>query len=171
MAGPGIVITIKLDPFHQEFLKGYFKQTFRGAFFWPKGHLITKKFITLLRKPPDNFTSPKFGDWAFSVDVPWMFDKDPYYCHYLSDQGNKMLQKSIREFADMVFHEEMLKLRNNGHEYKDCILLFMEDYQISEKHFDRLLKDYQRFRNRISVQKFRKNQKNRFISARKMSTT
>lgn len=158
LQGPGIFITIKLDPYLQEFLRGYFKQN-GNVFYWPKNHDLTRRFQSLLRPKSDNtcYSKPDYGDWAFRVDIPYSSEgRDPFIVNYLSRDHNKLLAKRIKEFADMVFHEEVISHRTSGWEYKDCVFIFMDDYHINQKHYDRLLKDFQRLRNNIRQKKFRK---------------
>ncbi len=158
LQGPGIFIEIKLDPYLQEFLRGYFDQN-GNVFYWPKNHDITRRFISLLRPKSENikYTKPDNGDWSFRVDIPYnTAGRNPFIVNYLSRDNNKLLAKRIKEFADMVFHEDVIAHRIAGWEYKDCVLIFMDDYNISSKYYDRLLKDFQRLRNNLRQKKYRK---------------
>lgn len=163
MQGPGIIITIELDPFYQDFLRTHFGRRKVDPFFWPKNHNISKKFMSLLQVNPKEFKPISFGDNSFSVDIPFLshINKDPFIHNYLSKNGNYLLTKSIKDFFDLIFHEFLTSKHKDGFNHKEAILIFMDEYSIDENNYDRLIKNAQRWRNRVKMRNYRKSTKNK----------
>ena len=155
----GIITKIKLEPFYQEFLRGYYRNC-EPVFKFPRHDCdelgLALKFINLLTPAPDDFKPENFGKDEFLIEVPDFHDRDPFYCNYISPCRNEKFIKKVDEQQKNHFHERLAQLRNTGFEYQDCIDIYMDELQINQQYFDRLLKDYSRWRTRLRVQKFRK---------------
>ena len=153
---PRVTIIISLDPFLQEMLRGIY-DNYNKVFSFPNGDDLIVRLRNLLRPLPEDYASMDFKDRAFEIEIPASPSRDPFYYRYLSKTAMKVFEKKVKEFARMVFHERMTELRNDGYEYKDSIDLFMDEFQISPDHTDRITKDYYRWRSNLRVKKYRKN--------------
>lgn len=155
----GIITKIKLEPFLQEFLRGYYRCE-EPIFKFPRYDNddlgLALKFINLLTPSPRDFKPINYYLDEFLIEVPEMHDRDPFYCNYISVIRNEKFVKKILEQQKNHFHERLSILRNDGYEYDDCVEIYMDEFKISTCFTDRLTKDYQRWRNRLRLQKFRK---------------
>lgn len=154
-----VLVSVKLDYYHQAFLRGYFEQ-YDPVFAFPQGNDLARRLEVLLRQTPPN---PKqcSGDKLFKIVVPPMKHKNPLQYCYLSEVASNMFVNKIVDFAKLVFHEKMTELRNAGFEYQECVYLFMDEFNLPEDCFDRLIKDLQRWRNRV---RFKKHYKSSFVT-------
>lgn len=158
----GIICKIKLDPFLQEFLRGYYQcnnTVFKfpredGAKLYVDELGVASYFKYLLKPAPADFKPIDYGNYTFMIEVPKMDMKDPFYCNYISEKGQRLFEAKIHRAYRFQFHDEMEKHRSAGWDYKDCIELFMDDFNIMDKHTDRLTKDFQRWRNLRRRRKF-----------------
>lgn len=157
--GSGINTTIRLEPFLQEFLRGYYHCN-SYIFKFPKSDDdllgIARKFNCILRPKPDKFKFQNYGNETFIIEVPYLeFENKPFLRNYISETGMKILASKIREEQKNYFHEYVSKLRNEGFEYLECTKLYMDEFKISEAYMSRLVKDYKRWRDKLRVNKFR----------------
>ncbi len=159
----GVFTSFKLDPFFQQFLRSYFDQTGDIVFSFPKGDDLLRKLEVLLRQVPDNYKRRSHAS-TFHVELPYMRYKDPRTHNYLSETSGKIFARNIREFFEAVFHEKVNEYRNAGFEYKDCVLIFMEEFQLPVDSTDRLIKDFQRYRNRIRYREHYKKRKSKEVA-------
>jgi hypothetical protein len=160
----GVFTSFKLDPFFQQFLRSYFDQSEELVFHFPKGEDLLRKLEVLLRPVPENY-KPRKHDWLFHVELPYMKYKDPRTHNYLSETSGKIFARNIRDFFETVFHEKVSEYRNAGFEYKDCVYIFMEEFHLPVSATDRLIKDFQRYRNRIRYREYYKKRKSKSVLA------
>ncbi len=149
------VIHLKLDDFIVEFLKGAFPQAKNLPYFqFPKSHDL-ESAIQILAKGVDEPISEEGLAIQFSVPL-W---KSEFEHFSLTKSSVQLLKKRIKSLYGVVAHDFLAKKRNEGYEIKDCILLFMAKYEISETdtNYERVKKDFDRWRNRQAVKKYRKN--------------
>jgi hypothetical protein len=161
----GIYVTIRLEPFLQDFLRAHFNCN-NGVFSFPKGEDLCNKMQRLLRTLPETYKSEDYGLYNFEIEIPYMHDKDPFYYRYLSVAAQNAFVERIKDYFEEVFHERIVELRHDGHEKKECIEIFLDEHNLSIQYYDRLIKDYQRWRNRIVNQKFR-NKKEKITSKKR----
>ena len=156
----GVICHIELDTKLQQFLKSYFNQT--GILFkFPRKDEfdLGRKFKRLLSPPPENFIKYKKTDRTFDVELPYDDEKPPLYNFYITPRSQAVFSKKVRAAFGEVFRGEMMKYYSEGFEYKECVGIFMEAFEISDNHYETLLKDYQRWRARVRKQKERRKQK------------
>jgi hypothetical protein len=110
-------------------------------------------FNFLLKPSPDDYKLQNFGEETFCIETPYQQDKDPFFYNYISPASNAILVRHITKAFHFFFHEKMMEYRNKGLLYKDCVQLFLDDYQIDAAYYDRCIKDMQRWRNNIAVKK------------------
>lgn len=154
----GIICKIRLDPFYQEFLRGYY-ENYEIVFKFPREDAdeleIARKFNRLLMAPPCDYKPIKDDQNTFLVEVPYFKDKDPFWNNYISTIRNESLANAIHRAWRAQFHEKMDEFRNLGFEFKDCIYLYMDEFRISACFYDRLIKDLQRWRSIKRNKKYR----------------
>jgi hypothetical protein len=146
----GIFCTIKLDPFLQEFLRGYYNCN-SIVFKFPREDAdelhLAKKFNDLFDNPPRDFKPFIFGNWEFRIEIPYQVHKDPFYFNYLSIRTMQILSKKVFDAWRDDYYDFIREKRSKGwHNYKDIVELYMEARRISPEYYDRLIKDYQRWR-------------------------
>ena len=92
------------------------------------------------------------------IASPW---KDPAYYNYLSPAAAKEIEAQIRRMFNFELHRILLENEEFGRQKRnlDVIYDFIRSYQLKSISSDALLKNYYRFRNRLSPKKVRKYQK------------
>lgn len=150
----GVLTSFKLDPFFQQFLRAYFNQDADAVFSFPKGHDLLRRLEVLLRPVPDDYKPRRQSYQLFHIELPYMRYKNPRTHNYLSETNSKIFARNIRDFFKTVFHEKMQEYRNAGFDYKDCVFIFMDEYDLPVDATDRLIKDFQRYRNRIRQKEY-----------------
>jgi len=141
----GVIVTIKLDSYHRAFLRSYFDQP-NNPFNFHKGHDLLKRLEVLLRPEPEIVKRCDYGDDAFVIEVPPFQHKNPLtYCH-LSETAAKIFASKIADFTQLIYHEKLTAYRNAGFEFKECALLFMDEFNLPDDCYDRLIKDQSRWR-------------------------
>ncbi len=141
----GYAVRIRLDPFLQEFLRGHFHQK-DAIFEFPKGHELLIRLEWYLSQPPRDYPiKVEPHPWDFHIAIPKMEHKDPFYYNFISEMKNRMLQNRIRNYFRVIFHEEIHKARKKGFYKNEIIYQLMDEWEISSKYEDRLLKDYDRY--------------------------
>lgn len=159
----GISIEIKLDPFLQHLLR-FESQIVEGVFRFKKNSDLSVKLGVMLKRYPSRVLS--HSEWYGNLDLQWFYPptilrkkhahdfeielpyqehKNVLYYNYLSPKAELILQKHIKQYYTMIFHEEMNRLRNMGFQKKECLQIFMEQKDIDEDNLDRLQKDYYRY--------------------------
>lgn len=154
----GVLTSFRLDPFFQQFLKTYFHQNDDTVFSFPKGHDLFRRLEILLRPVPTDYRPKKQNPWLFYVELPFMKHKNPRTHNYLSETSGKIMARHIRDFFDAVFHEKMNEYRKAGFEYQECVYIFQEEFSLPLDSTDRLIKDFQRYRNRLRRREYLKKQ-------------
>jgi hypothetical protein len=160
----GIICKIKLDPFYQEFLKGYF-DNYEIVFSFPREEIedlkLVSKFKKLLMNPPNAYKPFPDDERTFLIEVPEMKDKDPLFNNYISECRNEVFTHSIHNAWRNHYHRVICTYRNQDFDYQDCIKTYMDEFKISDQYFDRLVKEYKKWRNLIKVRKFQKRERAR----------
>jgi hypothetical protein len=151
----GVYVTIRLDKFYQDFLRSYFSCN-DLIFSFPRGEELSFRLVRLMKKPPEGYIPGKNMSNGFHVSIPKDDDKDPYSFNYLSERGQIIFIEHVRKLYEMVFHESMNKYLHEGFEKKECLEIFIDQYDLSCNYIDRITKDYQRYVHRKICQKYRK---------------
>lgn len=152
----GIFIKIRLDEYYQMFLRGYYKENDR-IFKFPREDSdilgLAFKFNNLLMLAPSNSKPVDYGCENFFIEVPYQQNKDPFYYNFLSQKRNEIFFKDIRRAYKFHFEEKMMDYRDAGYDYKSCVELFQDEYNIDPKYFARGIKHYDRWKIKVAVQK------------------
>lgn len=140
----GIICTIKLDPFYQQFLRCQF-QEFDPVFRFPKSHDLSLRFQFYLSRTPIGKPEKYVVD-EFKIEVPYMEHKSPFYYNYMSPNFQQKLQSRIREFWRDVSHELMGIWSRQGFGKEDMVQKIVEDFGFLPEDEERIRREYKRYR-------------------------
>ena len=99
----------------------------------------------LIAVAPLNYIQGDYGNNTLKVVLPMFRYKDIRSYHYLSKRKQFCFVSYIHGWFKVYFHSEMNKYISMGYNRKECIYLFMDNYDMPESSFDALLKDYSRY--------------------------
>lgn len=158
MAYSGIICTIALDPFYQQFLIHQFSQESDPVFAFPKGHDLSLRFQFYLtcRKYPQQKIK---DDWAFKIEIPWMEHKTPFYYNQISPNFQKKFQTRIREFWRDVSHEMMGKWIRAGFTKEEVVQKIVEEFVFGVEDEERIRREYKRYRESERLRRYRARRK------------
>lgn len=157
----GIYVTIRLDPFLQQFLRGYFECD-EVVFSFPRQSgkcWLPLAFKTALWYAPRDFRPKTYGDETFRIEIPEMKDKDPEYHNYISDRANSEFGKAIRSFYSSVAYSFFDEAKYARYGPKSIISMFIDRYSIDPVFEDRVARDYSRYNLNLRLKSFRKKAK------------
>ncbi|WP_297095563.1 hypothetical protein [uncultured Draconibacterium sp.] len=158
------VIVVQLDPFYQNFLRSFYhcKKPFME---FPEGDDLEYCISSLIKEVPAEMLAEieesEPGESDFKVEIKlrsWQFNADNWY---LNRHGLKFFASRVAEMFQFQFHEEVKKKVNSKKMrwlQKDAIEHFMIMYNIpiTTTNYERLAKEFQRWKNRGYVKKHRK---------------
>ena len=154
----GIICTISLDPFYQQFLRVQEDQEDYPVFSFPKNHDLGKTFQAGLNCRDITPKKMKSG-WEFKIEIPYRKSKNPEYYNKMSEDAQREFQSEVRLFArriiDKMMHEQYLE----GIPKEMTIIDIMEDYNFSEDHRDRIVRWYNRLIYREKQKRYRNKKK------------
>ena len=157
----GIYATIKLDPFLQQFLRGYFECD-EIVFSFPRQSgkcWLPLAFKAALWYPPFHYKPQSFGDWTFKIEIPEMKDKDPMSHNYISERANDEFCQSVKLFYNSVAYAFFAEARIARYGAKSIISMFIDRYSIDPAYEDRVARSYSRYNLNTRVKKFREKAK------------
>ncbi len=124
---------------------------------------IIAKYEIKRTKPITDFSSLEIES-TFEIELPYSSEKDVRSYNYLSPKRERILIENIILFYKMVFHEEINRLRNLvGFPKKQAVILFMDNYQINDDYYDRVIRSYNRWVEKQSRYKKRKKTKRKSL--------
>ncbi len=143
-----ITTRIMIEPHVAEYVRGkYFDETL-GVVRFPASLDIYILIWDLLRRRPDNCPVDS-GNLEFALPDR-REGKDPQYYNYLPARAVSILASKLRlmMWADLHdFMDENKHLR--GIQFKESVFVFMSRYGIESVSEDALLKNYQRWRDKL----------------------
>lgn len=148
----GIICTVKLDPFYQQFLREQF-QEYETVFRFPKGHDLSLRFQFYLSLAPNN-QPEKYGESEFKIEIPYMEHKSPFYYNYMSPNFQQKFQTRIREFWRDVSHEIMGRWIREGYTKEEVVQKIVEEYGFTEDDEERVRREYKRYRETERYRRF-----------------
>ena len=157
----GIYTKVKLHPFYQEFLRGYFQQH-ELVFKFPKKHDLLTRLEQFVSIQPENRETDWISDKdcnAFLIELPYMEHKDPFYYNYISQNKSRLYAHRVREFFRDVYHEFVGRLERDGFYREEIIYIFLEEFHISPDYTDWLKKELYLYKKSLSARKHRKKRK------------
>lgn len=154
----GIYVTIRLDPFLQQFLRGYFECD-EVVFSFPRQS--GKCWLPIALKaalwyPPRDYKPLSFGEETFRIEIPEMKDKDPDYHNYISHRANSEFSRAVRLFYNSVAYSFFDEAKCARYGPKAIISMFIDRFSIDTIFEDRVARDYSRYNLNMRVKKFRK---------------
>lgn len=153
----GIICTIKLDPFYQQFLRYQF-QEYEPIFRFPKSHDLSLRFQFYLSRNPVG-RADKYGSSEFKIEVPYMEHKSPLYYNYMSPIFQQKFQTRIREFWRDVSHELMGRWCRDGFSKEDVVQKIIEDFGFTPDDEERVRREYKRYRETERQRRFKNKHK------------
>jgi len=144
-------VKINVDPAVAEYIRGRYYNHEVGAVRFPPSSDIYIKIYDLLSKRP---ASNPIDSGNLEIALPdrreanYIGGKDPQTYNYISHRAAEIL---AAEYMDEEKH-------HNGTQYKDAVFTFMQKYSIESITEDAMLKNYQRWRD-----KMRRKQKRGYI--------
>ncbi len=154
----GIITTVKLEPFFQQFLRSHFEQENELVFCFPKDHDLLKNLNLLLTNQPDREPAHEYGAETFEIELYYLRHKDVRQKNWVSETGAKYYAKTVRDYYAMLFHDFYAsRYRRFGH--KETVYLWMEENGFDESAYDRIERDARRYRNRENQKNYRERTK------------
>lgn len=144
------MITVKIDiiPYVAEYIKGKFYDPEKGCVRFPSGLDIYILIYDLLQKRPSD-ASVDTGNLEFALPVR-REGKNPETYNWLSGRSAKMLGDKMRLMMWAELHEFMDENKHaEGISFKDSAFIFLRKYGIESISDDALLKNYQRWRDKL----------------------
>ena len=148
-----ITVKIKVDDVLAEYIQGKYYDHEVGAVRFPPSSEIYVTIYNLLSKRPS--TNPvDHGNLELCLpdrrEANMAGGKDPKTYNYLSQRAADILAKRFRVLMWAELHEFMDEAKHHrGIQYKDSAFEFMHKYAIESISEDALLKNYQRWRDKL----------------------
>ncbi len=128
---------------------------------FPDGDDLEYCISSLLKQQPENFELSAAPDELFKVEIilrPWQSSSKDW-C--LNSDGQKIFRARVAEMFQFELHSEVIKKTNRKDrrwQQKEAIehFMVMYDIPISTTNYERLAKDFQRWKNRGYAKKHRK---------------
>lgn len=153
----GIITTVKLEPFYQQFLKTHFECN-ELVFTFPKGHDLQQRLTALLIKNPHPHAYLDYGKYTFRIELYTVSSKDIRQHNYISETASSIFASKVRDFYSMIFHEFYAGLYKKF-THKEIVYLWIEKYNFSESAYDRIERDARRYRKKNYNQTYYQKQK------------
>lgn len=149
-----ITVKISVEQHVAEYIRGKYYDHEAGAVRFPSALDIYILIYDLLKKHPTGCPVDS-GNLEFALPER-REGKDPEYYNYLSDRAQKVLGDKLRLMMWAELHDFMDENKHiNGVQFKDSVFLFMSKYGIEGITEDALLKNYQRWRDKLRRKKKR----------------
>lgn len=148
-----ITVRITVEPHVAEYIRGRYFDHDLGTVRFPSASDIYVTVYNLLAKRPADHPVDT-GNLEFALpdrrDANMAGGKDPKTYNYLSARAASMLGNRFRVLMWAELHEFMDEEKHlNGVRYKDSVYMFMRKYAIDSISEDALLKNYQRWRDKV----------------------
>lgn len=146
-------VKINVDPAVAEYIRGRYYNHEVGAVRFPPSSDIYIKIYDLLAKRP---ASNPIDSGNLEIALPdrreanYTGGKDPQTYNYISHRAAEILAARFRLLMWAELHEYMDEEKHhNGTQYKDAVFTFMQKYSIESITEDAMLKNYQRWRDKM----------------------
>lgn len=166
----GIFVNVRMDPFYQSFLRGFFGRGNDIIFSFPRRsrYKFNELLHWLVDYPPLDFKPKDYGDHNFRVELPRSEHFSIECRNYLSERSEDIFRRQVRKFYlnilysfvdEMVLKHKMTK--------SDAIDRFMQAYGLIDFDDERIKKTIQRYRKRITMDYYNRNADHRNRKSRK----
>ncbi len=143
-----ITVKIEIDPYVAEYITGRYFDPEVSVVRFPSGSDIYHLIYDLLAKRPAGNPVDR-GNLEFALPARRQ-GKDPETYNYLSHRSQKILEKRMRSLLWADLHETMDEGKHlGGMQFKEIVYIFMQRYGIESISEDGLLKNYQRWRDKL----------------------
>lgn len=149
-----IKVKIQITDYVAEYIKGrYFDEEFQAVRF-PANADIYHLIYDLMSKRPANHPIDR-GNLEFCLPARRQ-GKDPEVYNYLSARATKILENRMKLLLWAELHTAMDEGKHlKGLQFKDTAYIFLQKYGIESITEDALLKNYQRWRDKLRRSKKR----------------
>lgn len=149
-----IPVKISVEPHIAEYIRGKYHDREAGAVRFPPGLDIYILVYDLLQKRP---ADRPVDTGNLELLLPERREgKDPATYNYLSGKAQKILADKMRLMMWAELHDLMDENKHiNGIQFKESVFMFMRKYCIESISEDALLKNYQRWRDKLRRRKKR----------------
>ena len=104
-------------------------------------------------KRPRDVSWRETGNLTLIIPTP-RYGKEPETYNYLGHNSVIIIEEEIETMLKTELHSIMLRNKfRNGIMYKKSLLLFMDKYNIDDRHEDALMKSFQRWKKRVKKKK------------------
>lgn len=149
-----ITVKISVEQHVAEYIRGKYYDHEAGAVRFPSALDIYILIYDLLKKRPTGCPVDS-GNLEFALPER-REGKDPEYYNYLSERAQKVLGDKLRLMMWAELHDFLDENKHiNGVQFNDSVFLFMSKYGIEGITEDALLKNYQRWRDKLRRKKKR----------------
>jgi hypothetical protein len=149
--------TVKLDPFFQRFLRAQFEQENDDVFVFPSRHDFNALLAFLVQPVPGDYSPPNYGDWTFRIALPHMEHKNVETYNYLPVKAQQTFSNKVRRYMNRQFHDELGEaICRHGFTRTEAIDYLAYSFGFLAEDYDRLLKEYQRWRKAENMRKWRR---------------
>ncbi|MDE5750624.1 MAG: hypothetical protein K2H87_07650 [Duncaniella sp.] len=148
-----ITVKIEIEPAVAEYIKGKYLDGETGVVRFPASSDVYILVYDLLARRPVKCPVDT-GNLEFALpdrrEANFAGGKDPKSFNYLSRRAAKILEDRLKLLMWAELHEFMDEQKHlAGVQYKDSVFMFMQRYCIESLTEDALLKNYQRWRDRM----------------------
>ena len=150
------MITVKIagEPYVAEYIAGRYFDPEAGAVRFPAGSDIYHLIYDLLAKRPEDHPVDR-GNLELCLPARRQ-GKDPETYNYLSLRASRILEKRMRTLMWAELHEAMDEGKHlSGMQFKEIAYIFLRKYGMESITEDGLLKNYQRWRDKLRRSKKR----------------
>ena len=154
-----ITTRIQIESYLAEYVRGKYYDETVGTVRFPSSSDIYVTIYDLMEKRPVNCPADR-GNLEFMLpdrrEANFAGGKSPEQFNYISVRGTAILEKRLRALMWAELHDFMDENKHiNGVQFKDSVFLFMSKYGIEGITEDALLKNYQRWRDKLRRKKKR----------------
>ena len=148
-----ITVRIRVEPYVAEYIRGrYFDPDLGAVRLPPSSDIYITIYNLLSRRPVDHPVDT--GNLEFALpdrrEANLAGGKDPKTYNYLSNRAASILGARFKLLMWAELHEFMDEEKHlNGVQYKESAFMFLHRYAIESISEDALLKNYQRWRDRM----------------------
>ena len=148
-----IKVKIDITPYVAEYIKGKYFDPGNGCVRFPSDLDIYVMIYDLLQKRPPG-CSIDTGNLEFTLpdrrEANQAGGKNPETYNYLSRRSAKQLESKMRRMMWAELHDYMEEMKHGeGIQFKDSAYRFLRKYDIESISEDALLKNYQRWRDKL----------------------
>ena len=143
-----VTSTIQADAAVAEYIRGKYLDPEAGAVRFPSGHDIYIMLHDLMAKRPADCPVDRGN---LRIALPSRREgKDPQTYNWFSERSQRIINTKLRQMMWAELHDMMDENKHlHGLNFKDSVYMFMQLYGIESVGEDALVKNYQRWRDKV----------------------